>query len=131
MTKDQLIVCKFEPNKEKEFKYIDNNHFSIKRELGDVYLEALRITDRLVAFVDEEFKLKENHLSSINFLLTDRSCNVQEYLCGTVLFFDVDEEGSNTSLSDESIEFIHNNIQTGFTEVDGEFKKVNVLRLYA
>lgn len=81
----------------------ENDTYEVVREAVGGYVEALRLSDTCVLWINEEGKL--NNLEP-NFYLMDRAGNKVDVVVGNVIFTGVNEEGSTVGLSQEDIELI-------------------------
>lgn len=77
--------------------------YELVREAVGGYIEALRMSDTCVLWINEEGKLDE---LEPNFILTDRAGNQIDFVAGNVIFTGTNEEGETVSLSEEDIELI-------------------------
>lgn len=79
------------------------NTLEAMQEIVGGYIEAVRITENIVLWVNEEGLLKQLPL---NFYLSNSSGEPISPIVGDVLFTGVDSEGDNISLTDDDIKLI-------------------------
>ena len=105
------------------------NTLQAMHEIIGGYIEPVRLTDSLVLWCDEEFRLKENHIEHINFLFVDSQGNTKDYICGNIMITNVNEEGDNADLMEDDIEWIERNIKIGHVDINGTMKLVKVIEM--
>ena len=91
------------------------------------YIEAVRLTDTLVMWVNEEGKLHEDAKNKINFLLVDGRGNTLDTIVDDVLFTGLDAYGDTVSLSEDDVVFLQTKIQYGVVDINGEPRMVKAI----
>lgn len=114
-----------------EIKEIDNSLESLQ-EIVEGYIEIPFINEELMEknidlIINEEGKLYD---LDVNFLLLHKNKLVNT-IEGNVIFASHDSEGKTTSLSEEQIEYIENNILNNkrLVKVLGELKKIPIIEI--
>ena len=96
-----MQVLKVDVGKLPDYDNIENTYEDIRSYVGG-YIEAIRIRDDIVMWINEEGKILK---LPINFALGYKG-KIYDFICGNAIFTGVDETGETIGLTQEMVEFI-------------------------
>lgn len=90
------------------------------------WIEAVRITDTLFMYCNEEHKLVNDPMEKLNIVFADNTGKIVEFISDDVVFVSINEEGDTEGVSFEDYLYLLDKMTIGFVDVGGKAKKVNV-----